>query len=129
MAEKRPPLSLQDLDARLRAARAKGGDGDRAKDGIGAGFALRIGGELVASLIVGVGIGWLLDIWLGTAPWLLVGFFFLGAGAGIVNVYRASMGMGAAVGWGADGADGADDAGEETQDRGGNGPDDGAPEN
>ncbi len=123
MAKKSPPTSLQDLDARLRAARAKDGDGDRAQDGIGAGFALRIGGELVASLIVGVGIGWLLDIWLGTAPWLLVGFFFLGAGAGIVNVYRAAMGMDAAVGWRADGA------GEETQDRDGNGPDDGAPEN
>lgn len=120
MAKKSPPVSLKDLDARLRAARAKDGDADRAKDGIGAGFALRIGGELVASLIVGVGIGWLLDIWLGTAPWLLVGFFFLGAGAGIVNVYRAAMGMGAAVGW---------NAAEDKQDRDGNGPDDGAPEN
>lgn len=120
MAKKSPPVSLKDLDARLRAARAKDGDADRAKDGIGAGFALRIGGELVASLIVGVGIGWLLDVWLGTAPWLLVGFFFLGAGAGIVNVYRAAMGMDAAVGW---------NAAEDKQDRDGNGPDDGAPEN
>lgn len=61
----------------------------------GFGMAMRIGTELVAGLVVGVGIGYLLDRWLGTAPWFLVVFFFLGSGAGILNVYRSASGLGA----------------------------------
>ena len=49
---------------------------------------MRIGVELVAGLVVGGGIGWLLDRWLGTMPAMLILFFFLGAAAGIVNVFR-----------------------------------------
>lgn len=58
------------------------------------GLAFRIGVELVAALAVGVGIGYGLDLWLGTKPWLMVVFFFLGAGAGILNVYRAVNALG-----------------------------------
>jgi len=36
--------------------------------------------------VVGVGIGYLLDTWLDTKPWFLVGFFFVGAAAGVLNV-------------------------------------------
>ncbi len=64
------------------------------------GMALRIGVEMVSALAVGVGIGLLLDYWLETAPWFLVVFFFLGAGAGIMNVYRAASGIGMAPGYG-----------------------------
>ena len=60
----------------------------------GLGVAFRIGVELVAALVVGVGIGLLLDNWLGTGPWFLVAFFFLGAAAGVLNVYRAASGIG-----------------------------------
>ena len=59
-------------------------------------MAIRIGTEMVAALIVGVGIGYFLDNWLGTKPWFLVVFFFLGAGAGVLNVYRAASGLGIA---------------------------------
>ena len=63
------------------------------------GIGFRIGVDVAAALAVGLGIGYLLDVWLGTKPWLLVVFFFLGAGAGILNVYRAVMGMGYQVGF------------------------------
>ena len=58
---------------------------------------MRIGVELVAALVVAMGAGWLLDRWLGTRPWLMIVFFFLGSAAGIMNVYRAvnSLGLGA----------------------------------
>ncbi|MCR9257020.1 MAG: AtpZ/AtpI family protein [Alphaproteobacteria bacterium] len=56
-------------------------------------MAFRVGTELVSALMVGVGVGWLLDRWLGTKPWLLIVFFFLGAAAGVFNVYRAINGM------------------------------------
>jgi ATP synthase protein I len=98
----RAPLS--DLKARLRAARTR--DGKRAGDGTepgnsGVGIAVRVGIELTGTLAVGVGIGWLLDRWLGSGPWLMVVFFFLGGAAGILNVYRAVKNIGLAPGYGA----------------------------
>ena len=57
------------------------------------GFAFRIGIELVVALMVGTGIGWLLDRWWGTEPFLLLLFFFLGAAAGLLNVFRAAREM------------------------------------
>ena len=62
-------------------------------------MAVRIGTEMVAALIVGVGIGYSLDNWLETKPLFLVVFFFLGAGAGVLNVYRVASGLGLAVGY------------------------------
>ena len=104
MNERDRPPSLEELDARLRAARreadAAGGKRPRrASMGTGIGFGLRIGVELVAALIVGGGIGFMLDRWLGTGPWLLVVFFLLGAAAGLVNVYRVMAGLGQSVGY------------------------------
>jgi ATP synthase protein I len=77
------------------------------------GAAFRIGVELVAALIVSVGFGWLLDRWLGTRPWLMVAFFFLGSAAGMMNVYRVANGLGLAAGFkrpGGEGRNGSDDA-------------------
>jgi ATP synthase protein I len=37
---------------------------------------------------VGVAIGFFLDRWLGTWPWLFLVFFVLGSVAGVLNVYR-----------------------------------------
>jgi ATP synthase protein I len=49
---------------------------------------LRVGLELVCALLVGVGIGWLLDRWLHTSPVLLVVFSLFGWAAGVLNVWR-----------------------------------------
>ena len=105
MAEGEKPTSLEDLDERLRAARshrngtAKGESGKgRGKQG-GLGTALRVGVDLVAALVVGVGIGLLLDYWLDTKPWFLILFFLLGAAAGFLNVFRVASGYGLAAGY------------------------------
>jgi ATP synthase protein I len=58
---------------------------------------LRLGVELVAGVAVGGFIGWALDRWLGTAPFLMVVFLALGAAAGILNVIRAAKAMQAKV--------------------------------
>ena len=63
------------------------------------GFAWRVGLELVSALVVGVAIGYLLDRWLGTKPWLLILFFVLGSAAGLLNVFRLTSGLGGTVGY------------------------------
>jgi ATP synthase protein I len=63
------------------------------------GIGLRLGLELVVAVFVGTGLGWAFDNWLGTRPWGIIGFFFLGVAAGMVNVYRAVTGMGMAMGY------------------------------
>lgn len=49
---------------------------------------LRAGGEFVSSVILGLGIGWVLDRALGSNPVFLIVFFLLGVAAGIWNVIR-----------------------------------------
>ena len=103
MSEKSPPPPPDDLDARLRAAQSKQ---SKRQDGTGRvsrtrglGFALRIGTELVAGIVVGTGLGLLLDSWLDTGPLFMIVLFFLGAGAGMLNVYRTVSGIGHAIGY------------------------------
>jgi ATP synthase protein I len=50
---------------------------------------LRLSTELVAGVLVGAGIGWALDRWLGISPWGLIVFLLLGFAAGVLNVVRA----------------------------------------
>ena len=100
--------SLDELDAKIRAAKEHAGltqrqklgkdrrNGDEAR---GLSFAIRLGTELVAALMIGVGVGYFLDRWLETGPWFMIAFFFLGAAAGIMNVYRAALGYDSSVGY------------------------------
>ncbi len=58
----------------------------------GLGQAVRIGTELLASLIVGGGLGWLIDTYLlGSSPWGIVIGLVLGVAAGIRNAYRRAQ--------------------------------------
>jgi len=54
----------------------------------GLALASRVGLELVAATVLGAGLGYGLDRWLGTGPWLLVVGVVLGAAAGFLAVYR-----------------------------------------
>ena len=65
----------------------------------GIALAGRVTTELVAGVVVGTFIGWAFDNWLGTAPTLMVVFFFLGSAAGMMNVWRALTGRGMAAGF------------------------------
>jgi ATP synthase protein I len=51
---------------------------------------VRIAVDLVAGIVVGVGMGLALDHWLGTKPWLLVLFTLFGFAAGVLNVVRTA---------------------------------------
>ncbi len=92
------PPSLGDLNSRLKAARKKAAAHDPDSGGSGRGLisgsaaqALRLGMEMLAALVVGGAIGFFLDRWLGTRPWLLLVCLLFGVAAGFVNAYRVSQ--------------------------------------
>lgn len=105
MQDRDSPPSLDDLADRLKKARGSEDPARRSEmlspnlPGSAMGLAFRVGVELVAGVAVGAGIGYALDRWLGTTPWLMIVFFFLGAAGGMMNVYRAATGQGLAVGY------------------------------
>jgi ATP synthase protein I len=92
MAENDPD-DLNALDAQLKAARERNpvpeSRSGPSEDKSGMALGMRLSAELLAGVLVGLGIGWALDRWLGTGPWLLLVFLLLGTAAGILNVIRA----------------------------------------
>ncbi len=58
----------------------------------GLGQAVRIGTELLAALIIGGGLGWLVDTYLfSSGPWGMVVGLIVGAAAGMRNAYRTAQ--------------------------------------
>ena len=82
-----------DLKTRLKIAKSKVEKqilSDKQKKGAFMGSAFKLGTELIAAVAVGTIIGFILDNWFDTKPWLIIIFFFLGAAAGMLNVIRAA---------------------------------------
>ncbi len=65
----------------------------------GAAAAMRVATDLVAALVVGGFLGYWLDEWLDTRPWLMIVFLILGFAAGFLNIYRAQTGQDYKVGF------------------------------
>lgn len=84
--------SLEDLEKKLARVKTerKGEAFEKGTSGE-MGYAFRLATEMAAALLVGVGIGYLVDIWLGSAPWGLLVFLFVGFVAGILNAYRTAQ--------------------------------------
>ena len=57
------------------------------------GVAFKMSTELVSAVAVGTIIGFILDNWFGTKPWLILIFFFIGVICGIMNVIRSAKKM------------------------------------
>ena len=86
----------EDFKTRLKIAKSKikkQFDDDNEKKGSFMGSAFKLGTELVAAVAVGTIIGFILDSWFDTKPWLIIIFFFLGTAAGILNVIRTANRM------------------------------------
>ena len=86
----------EDFKTRLKIAKSKikkQVEFESEKKGSFMGSAFKLGTELVAAVAVGTIIGFILDSWFDTKPWLMIIFFFLGAAAGMLNVIRTANRM------------------------------------
>ena len=80
---------LESLEARLEAAKARHEPEARQSASSALAQGTRHAVEIAATTLVGGGIGWMLDRWLETGPWLLLLFFLLGLTAGFWNLLKA----------------------------------------
>lgn len=103
MTDQKSPFD--ELEARLRQAQASRSDhGSRPGPAPQTSMVSQIGTtyrvfvELLAGVLVGGGLGWLLDQQFGTRPWLLLAFLLLGIAAGFWNVIRTARRMAAEMG-------------------------------
>ncbi len=85
-----------DLKTRLKIAKSKfkkknPPDKDNEKSSFGKAFQLST--ELVSAVLVATIIGFILDNWFDTKPWLIIIFFFIGVATGIINVIRSAKKM------------------------------------
>ena len=89
--------NLNDFKTRLRIAKDKLKKYSEIKNnnqnGSFMGSAFKLGTELISAVLVGTIIGFILDTWFGTKPWLIIVFFFLGSAAGILNVIKTAKKM------------------------------------
>ena len=84
-----------DLKTRLKIAKTKSSsrNPDKIVNSSSMGSAFKLSTDLVAHVVVGTIIGFILDSWFDTKPWLIIIFFFLGSAAGILNVIKTAKQM------------------------------------
>ena len=75
-----------------RSARrvSESAEADRATTASDYAQGFRLASEFVAGVVVGAGLGWLVERWFRTAPWGLMIFLLLGFAAGVLNVMRST---------------------------------------
>ena len=87
---------LKEISTRLEIAKKKIKKKQIKNNGSNAaslGKALKISTELVAAVVVGTTLGFILDNWFDTRPWLTISFFIMGVAAGILNVIKSAKNM------------------------------------
>jgi len=82
-----PDARLESLDERLDRAQRR--EAEKASSKVQDDPTYRVG-QLVGGPVGGAIVGWVLDQWLGTAPWLLLGLMFIGFAGGFISVMRIS---------------------------------------
>ena len=89
-------MSEDEFKSRLKIAKNKAEvhkDQKNTKSSSNMGTAFKMSTELVSAVAVGTIIGFILDNWFGTKPWLILIFFFVGVAAGIMNVVKTAKKM------------------------------------
>ena len=83
-------MGKEQLKDRLKNARNKFKVEKKSPPTSNIGQAFKLSTELVPAVLVGTIIGFILDNWFDTKPWLIIIFFFVGVVAGILNVIRSA---------------------------------------
>jgi len=84
---------LKEISTRLKIAKKNIEEKNRGSNATSLGKALKISTELVAAVVVGSTMGFLLDNWFDTKPLLTICFFTMGVAAGILNVFKSAKKM------------------------------------
>ena len=84
---------FKEISTRLKIAKKNVEEKKRDSNATSIGKALKISTELVAAVVVGSTIGFLLDNWFDIKPLLTISFFFMGVAAGILNVFKSAKKM------------------------------------
>ena len=88
--------NLKEISTRLEIAKKNIKDtqkDSKSSNAASFGKALKISTELIAAVVVGSTIGFLLDSWFDTKPLLIICFFIMGVAAGILNVFKSAKKM------------------------------------
>ena len=84
---------FKEISTRLKIAKKKAkkyNENNKNQNSSSLGSAFKLSTEMVATVFVGATIGFILDNWFDSKPWLTIIFFFVGAAAGILNVIRSA---------------------------------------
>ena len=84
------PNDLRELGKRLDEIHRRDEERSKPPTQTPANMAFRFATEMVAACAVGAAMGWGLDWLFGTSPIFLIVVFIFGAGAGLMNISRAS---------------------------------------
>ena len=88
--------NLREISTRLEIAKKnikKKQSENKGSNATSLGKALKISTELVAAVVVGATMGFLLDNWFDTKPLLTICFFLFGVAAGMLNVFKSAKKM------------------------------------
>ena len=97
MADPSEPDAHKDFERRLNelgekldeARRPDPQDQAAQSSGSGFGIAMRMGSEFVVAVLIGGAIGWYLEAWMGSTPFMLFIYILFGFAAGTLNIIRA----------------------------------------
>lgn len=81
---------LKSLDSRLQKNDNGQNSDGKTPDNVNFSNAIRLSTEFVVAILVGVGLGWAIDKYFGTAPWAMIIMLPMGFIAGVRNIMRAS---------------------------------------
>lgn len=83
--------SLNDLQAKInKFSKNDDSDDNSSSPSRDISQAMRMVTDLAAGVIIGVGLGYFIDIWLGTTPLMMIILLFFGVAAGVKNMIRSA---------------------------------------
>ena len=91
LANRQRKERLESLEAKLAKSRQSDVKNNAPASGKpGYGNALKMSSEFISAILVGAGIGYLIDTFAGTRPWAMIFMLLLVFVAGVINVLRSS---------------------------------------